>query len=132
MSVYLICISLLGLLSFALGFNVSMTRNSSGAMYGGDIEPESRLYKAQRAHGNTIEYAPILAILMFALGQAEQPSWVIWSMVVATFCRFLFVAGILFPATMAKPNPMRFLGALGTYLAGFALVAALIIQGVNA
>ena len=132
MSVYLICISLLGLLIFALGFNVSMNRNSSGAMYGGDIEPESRLYKAQRAHGNTIEYAPILAILMFALGQAEQPSWVIWSMVVATFCRFLFVAGILLPATMAKPNPMRFLGALGTYLAGFALVAALIIQGVNA
>jgi uncharacterized membrane protein YecN with MAPEG domain len=131
MSVYLICISLLGLLVFALGFNVSITRNSRGAMYGGDIEPESRLYKAQRAHGNTIEYAPMLAILMFALGQIEQPNWVIWSMVVATFCRFLFVAGILLPATMAKPNPMRFLGALGTYLAGFVLVAALIIQGLT-
>ncbi|MBT4519407.1 MAG: MAPEG family protein [Halieaceae bacterium] len=132
MSIYLICISLLGLLVFALGFNVSMARNSSGSMYGSDADPESRLYKAQRAHGNTIEYAPILAIIMFALGQVEQPDWVIWSIVAATLSRFLLVAGIILPATMARPNPMRFLGALGTYLAGFALVAALIIQAINA
>lgn len=131
MTVYLTCISLLGLLVFALGFNVSMARNKSGVMYGGEVDPASPLYKAQRAHGNTIEYAPILAILMFALGQMEQPGWVIGSMVVATFCRFLFVAGILLPATMAKPHPLRFVGSLGTYLAGFALVAALFMQGIN-
>ncbi|MDF1761947.1 MAG: MAPEG family protein [Oleibacter sp.] len=131
MSVYLICISLLGLLVFALGFNVSMARAKSGAVFGGDVDPTSRLYKAQRAHGNTIEYVPMLAILIFALGQVEQSSWVVWTMVAATFCRYLFAAGILLPASMAKPNPMRFVGALGTYVTGFLLVVALIFQAFN-
>ncbi len=31
-----------------------------------------------------------------------------------------------------QPNPMRFLGALGTYLAGFGLSAAVILQALNA
>jgi hypothetical protein len=132
MGIPLICISLLGLLVFLLGFRVSMARASSGTMYGGNPDPGSTLYKSQRAHGNTIEYVPILAILMLALAQAPQPSWVIWSMVLATFFRYLIAAGILFPATMAKPNPMRFIGALGTYITGFALVIALGIQAVNA
>ena len=127
MSVAVTCIALLGLLLLLCGFNVSLARASGEVMYGGREDPESRLYKAQRAHGNTAEYAPILAIMMLALAQAAQPSWVLWAMAFATFFRYLFVAGILLPATMAKPNPMRFLGALGTYLSGLAMVVALLI-----
>ena len=128
MSIYLICIALLGFLCFSLGFHVSMARAKVGAMYGGDADPDSALYKAQRAHGNTIEYAPILALLIFALGQSEQAGWVVWTMILATFFRYLIVVGILLPVTMAKPNPMRFVGALGTYISGLVLVGALLIQ----
>ena len=132
MSIALICVALLGLLLFVLGFNVSMVRGTTRANYGSEQNPECKLYKARRAHGNTAEYAPMLAVMMLVLSQQAQPSWVIWSMVLATFFRYLFVAGILFPATMAKPNPMRFLGALGTYLTGLALAVAVGLQATGA
>jgi uncharacterized membrane protein YecN with MAPEG domain len=109
-----------------------MARAGSRTIYGGDADPGSSLYKAQRAHGNTVEYAPMLAVLMLALAQTPQPAWVLWTMAAATFFRYLLAAGILFPATMARPNPMRFLGALGTYIAGVVLAAALVIQAINA
>ena len=132
MSIYLICIAMLGLLCLGLGFNVSMIRAKSSTLYGGESDPESKLYQAQRAHGNTIEYAPILAVMIFALGQSPQPNWVLCSMVAVTFFRYLFVLGIQLPVTMNKINPLRFIGSLGTFLLGFFLVAALFIQAVNA
>ena len=132
MSIYLTCIAILGLLCLGLGLNVSMIRAKSGTLYGGESDPESSLYKAQRAHGNTTEYAPILAIMIFALGQSSQPGWVLLSVVAVTFFRCLFVLGLLLPATMDKANPLRFVGSLGTYLSGFALVAALFVQAINA
>jgi uncharacterized membrane protein YecN with MAPEG domain len=131
MSIGLICIALLAFLCLALGFNVSMARNSSGTIYGCDINPENNLYKAQRAHGNTTEYAPILAVIIFALIQSPQPGWVMGAIVLVTFFRYLLAAGILLPASMAKPHPMRFIGALGTYITGFVLIAALFIQAVG-
>ena len=132
MSIYLICIAMLGLLCLGLGFNVALIRAKSGTLYGGESDPESKLYQAQRAHGNTIEYAPILAIIIFALGQSSQPNWVLWSMVAVTFFRYLLVLGILLPATMNKVNPLRLVGSLGSFLTGFALVTALFIQAINA
>jgi uncharacterized membrane protein YecN with MAPEG domain len=129
MSVAIICIALLALLLILLGFRVSLARAGDKAVIGCNEDPESTLYKAQRAHGNTCEYAPILAIVMLALAQEAQPTWVIWTMVLATFFRYLLAAGLLFPRTIAKPNPLRFFGALGTYISGFALVVALFIQG---
>lgn len=128
MSIPLICIALLGFLCFALGFYVSMARVKERSRYGGDVNPESKLYKAQRAHGNTIEYAPMLAVIIYILGQSPQPNWVVWSMVLATTFRYLIVAGILIPATMAEPSPMRMVGSVGTYVAGLVLVAALITE----
>ncbi|GAB3102478.1 MAPEG family protein [Aestuariicella hydrocarbonica] len=124
MAISLICVALLAFLCIALGFNVSMARAKSRQVYGYETDPESRMYKAQRAHGNTIEYAPVLILLIYILGQSPQPAWVIVTMVLATFFRYLLVAGLLLPKTMAKPNPMRFVGALGTYITGFVLVVA--------
>ncbi len=128
MSIYLVCIALLALLCLLSGFNVSMLRGSSGVFYGADPQPDSKLYKAQRAHGNTTEYAPILAVLIYALSQSPQPVWVLWCVVLVTVFRYVFVAGILLPPTMAETNPIRFVGALGTYISGLALVVAVLIQ----
>jgi hypothetical protein len=48
--------------------------------------------------------------------------------VAATACRYLHAAGMILPATLAAPNPMRFVGALGTYVTGIALTVALLMR----
>ncbi len=131
MSTPLICIALLGFLVVGLGFAVSMTRSKTETMFGSSTDPEDILYKMTRAHGNTAEYAPIIALLIFVLSQSSQSQWVIWCMILATFFRYLIVAGIIFPKTMDTVNPMRFIGALGTYLTGFGLCAAVLLQALN-
>jgi uncharacterized membrane protein YecN with MAPEG domain len=131
MSIPLICIALLGFLVVGLGFAVSMTRSRTDTMFGSTADPEDILYKMTRAHGNTIEYAPMIALLIFILSQSPQSDWILWCMILVTFFRYLFVAGIIFPKSMAQANPVRFLGALGTYLTGFGLCPAVILQGLN-
>lgn len=131
MSISLLCVTLLALLCILLGFNVSLVRGRTQTMYGADPDPASAMYKAVRAHGNTTEYAPILALLIYILGQTGASGWVEWAMLLATFSRYLFAAGILIPATMEKPHPMRFLGSLGTYLSGLALVVALLLKALG-
>ncbi|NND67288.1 MAG: MAPEG family protein [Halioglobus sp.] len=131
MSVSLICVALLALLVILLGFNVSMVRARTETMYGAEPDPAGAMYKAVRAHGNTTEYAPLLALLIYILGQAGASGWVVWAMVLATFSRYLFAAGIILPATMAQPHPLRFIGSLGTYLSGLALIVALLLKAMG-
>lgn len=131
MSIPLICISLLGFLCIGLGFAVSATRGKTNTTYASTVDPEDALYKIMRAHGNTIEYVPILALMIYILSLQTQASWVLWCMVLVTFFRYLFAAGMIFSATLAKPHPMRFIGALGTYLTGFALCIALFLQALQ-
>lgn len=128
MSVSLICVALLALLVVGLGFRVSLARKKSNTSFGCELEPTDPLYKAIRAHGNTVEYVPTLALLIYILGTLPVASWVLWTMCLATFFRYVLAAGILFPATMAKSNRLRFVGALGTYLTGFVLIFALLLQ----
>ncbi len=132
MSIPLLCIALLALLCIGLGFYVSLCRGKANTMYGATIDPEDTLYKAQRAHGNSTEYAPILALLILILSQGPVATWVLWSMMLVTFFRYVFVLGILLPKTMAEPHPLRFVGSLGTYLGGFALIVALCMQALGA
>ena len=124
MTTAIICTALLGLLVFGLGFAVSMTRSRTETNSGYDPDPSDPLYKMVRAHGNTIEYAPMLAVLMLFLGTHEPATWVVWTMIVATACRYLLAAGVILSPTLDKPHPLRFVGALGTYVAGFALCGA--------
>lgn len=128
MTTALVCIALLALLVFGLGFAVSMLRGSTRTNTGTSGDPAEILHKVSRAHGNTAEYAPMLAILMYALGSMSPATWVLWCMGLATASRYLIVAGLVLSPTMAKPHPLRFAGALGTYLTGFALCAALLLQ----
>ncbi|WP_252106800.1 MULTISPECIES: MAPEG family protein [unclassified Halomonas] len=132
MSISLMCIALLSALVIGLGFNVSMARAKSKAMYGYKEDPEDHLYKSVRAHSNAIEYVPIIALLIYVLGQGAPSDWVLWCMVFVTACRYLAAIGIVAPKTMAKPNPLRFIGALGTYIGGFALSVALLINAILA
>ncbi len=53
MNTPLVCIALLVLLGFALGFYVSIARTRAQVMCGYPDDPEAALYKVNRAHGNT-------------------------------------------------------------------------------
>ena len=48
-------------------------------------------------------------------------------LVAATACRMLLVIGLVAFTRMDRPNPVRFVGALGAYLAGLALGGALFV-----
>ena len=130
MNIALICISLLTLLCLILGTVVTVARGKLNSLSGHSDNPEDSLHKLVRAHGNSIEYVTLLALLMFILSLYQPAGWVYGCMIAATFCRFLFVAGILIPKTMAKPNAMRFIGAVGTYISGTGLGFALLITAV--
>jgi hypothetical protein len=128
MQVALVCIALLGLLLFGLGNAVSITRRSTHTSIGSSPDPADRLFKLVRAHGNSAEYAPFLAVLMLAAGAREPASWVLWCMGLATASRYLHAAGMVLSPTLAQPHPLRFVGALGTYLTGLALSLGLLLS----
>ena len=127
MTIAIICTALLGLLLFGLGLGVSLTRGSTKTNFGYTPDPTDRLYKMIRAHGNTSEYAPMLAVLMLLVGSRNPSLWVLWVMGIATVSRYLLVAGLLLSPTLDKPHPLRFAGALGTYLCGVALCVAVFL-----
>ena len=47
--------------------------------------------------------------------------------VAATACRTLLVIGLVAFTRMDRPSPVRFVGALGTYVTGLALGGALFV-----
>jgi uncharacterized membrane protein YecN with MAPEG domain len=124
MTVALVCTALLGLLVFGLGFAVSILRGSTRTNIGHGLDPTDVLHKVVRAHGNAAEYAPMLAILMLAIAARGSATWMVWTFVAATVFRYLHAAGMLLSPSLDRPQPLRFVGALGTYLSGLALVAA--------
>ncbi len=121
MNTAITCTALMGLLLFALGFYVSTMRGRARQVGVTPTDPSDPLFKAIRAHGNTAEYVPMLAILMLYLGAHSPGAWILWTMVIVTACRFLIVFGILLSPTLERPHPLRFIGAVGTYLGGLAL-----------
>jgi uncharacterized membrane protein YecN with MAPEG domain len=124
MTVAILCVMLLGLLVFGLGMAVSFTRAGSNTNYGYTPDPTDRLYKMVRAHGNATEYAAMLAVLIVILGSRSPATWVLWTMGIVTAARYLHAAGMILCPTLDKPHPLRFVGALGTYLGGLALCLA--------
>lgn len=128
MSVAIVCTALLGLLVFGLGLMVSAARGSTNQVIGHPPDPADRLHKLVRAHGNATEYAPMMGVLFIIVGSREPAAWVVWTVVAATVCRYLHAAGMIAYETLAKPNPLRFVGALGTYVTGLALVVAALLR----
>ncbi len=125
----IICTALLGLLVFGLGFGVSLTRGSTGTTFGYNPDPTDRMYKMVRAHSNATEYAPMLAVLMLLVGARDPATWALWVMGIVTASRYLHAAGMIFSPTLAKPHPLRFAGAVGTYLGGMVLCVAAFFVG---
>lgn len=127
MTVAIVCTALLGLLLFVLGLSVSMARAGGTVARAYTADPADPLFKRRRAHANTSEYAPMLAVLMLLVGSRNPAAWVLWTMGLAVVSRYATAAGILLSPTLDKAHPLRFLGALGTYLTGVALsIAALL------
>jgi len=121
------CTGLLALLVFGLGLGVSMLRGRSRTNFGFTPDPTDRLYKMVRAHGNAAEYAPMLAILMLFLGARGPARWLVWTFVAATAFRYLHALGMIRSKSLDRPDPLRFVGALGTYVTGLVLGLAVLV-----
>lgn len=120
MTTSIVCIGLLGLLLFGLGLGVSAQRGRSSTNFGYKDDPADPLYRWVRAHGNTAEFAPMLAVLFFVVGWRGSSPWINGVIAFATLCRYLIAVGIV-ARTLERPNPLRFIGALGTYVSGLIL-----------
>jgi uncharacterized membrane protein YecN with MAPEG domain len=127
MTTAIVCTALLGILIVGLGMAVSLKRQRSERVIGHSDDPSDALHKVVRAHGNSTEYAPMLALVMIVLGNQGPAAWVTWVMIAVVASRYLIVAGLLY-GSLDAPNPMRFIGALGTYVGGFALCIALLLS----
>lgn len=121
MTIAIICTALLGVIVFGLGFAVSWMRGRLGVNFSYTPDPTDRLYRLVRAHGNATEYAPMLAVLILLVGSRDPSAWALWMMGIATLSRYLHALGLIIAPTLEKPEPLRFLGALGTYLCGLGL-----------
>jgi uncharacterized protein len=128
MNVAVFCAAELGLLVFGLGLCVSLLRGSTGTNIGYKVDPTDRLYKMVRAHANSTEYGPMLAILMLLLGSRGPGTWMMLTFVMATLCRYLHAAGMIMSSSLDRPQPLRFVGALGTYVTGLILVVAALVS----
>lgn len=126
-SIALYCTASLGVLLFGLGLAVSVTRFRDRKGFGFSSDPSNLLHKIARAHSNTAEFAPFLAVLFLYLGANDPSPAILGLMVAATVCRFLLVIGLVAWPTLARPNPVRFVGALGTYVLGAVLSVAVLV-----
>ena len=88
------------------------------------------LYKMVRAHGNACEYNPMLALLILYVGAAGPATWIVWVCIVATLSRVLHAAGMILSPTLAKPQPLRAVGAVGTVICGsiLAIEAMMVVR----
>ena len=127
MTVAVICSALLGLLLMGLGFAVSTQRGRSEVLIGHPADPEDPTHKIVRAHGNTAEYAPMLAVLMLVAARFEPATWILWVMGIGTAARFVIVIGLML-GSLEKPNAFRFAGAALTYVAGIILALNILIS----
>ncbi|HEY2772888.1 MAG TPA: MAPEG family protein [Candidatus Binatia bacterium] len=115
------CIGLLGLLVFGLGLGVSLRRGSTNRAIGHELDPTDTLHKWVRAHANACEYAPMLAVLIYALASTGPSKWHNFLFLAAVVVRYCHAAGMIASPTLAEGHPLRFVGALGTYVVGLLL-----------
>ena len=126
MTIALLCIALLGVLLLGLGFAVSMTRGRTATVIGASDDPTDFLHKIVRAHGNTAEYVGLLAVLMLVLGSREPSTWATICMIGATAGRYLIAIGLVVGPDLSKTQPLRFAGALSTYVFGLGMCGSLL------
>jgi hypothetical protein len=127
MNFYLACSAALVLLYAVLSVTVSLTRLRRRK------DPsitDARLTKVVRAHGNAAEYIPIF-VLMFLYANSLPPSAAMqWIAGAAVVSRYFHAIGIYLIPDMTHRHPLRFLGALGTYVCLFAFGFALLARAI--
>jgi uncharacterized membrane protein YecN with MAPEG domain len=89
-------------------------------------DPTNLLNKLVRAHGNTAEYAPFLAVLFLYHGAHDPTASTLAWIIAATASRCLLVIALIALPTMERANALRFIGGAGTYVCGIALCAGLL------
>ena len=132
MAIALLSVGLLGLLVFLLGANVSRERRSVAVtQHEAEADPKSALRKAIRAHGNCIEYVPMLSLMIIAIGLAIPVLlswWIAALMLAAVASRYIHAAGILTGGSVYQANALKRIGAAGTYLTGLILSVILVVR----
>lgn len=134
MAFALLSVGLMGLLVFLLGLNVSRERGSvMHQQHEAEGDPKSKLRKAIRAHGNCIEYVPMLSVLILAVGNRTpvMPWWIATLMLAAVGVRYIHAAGVLSGESIHTANSLKFIGALGTYITGTILATILVIKAIE-
>ena len=127
MTLALVCTAILGLLIFGLGLAISLRRFATKDYFAGRVGPATFTTKLSRAHGNTAEFAPFLAVLFLIIALRGAPAWADGAMIGATVSRLLVVIGFLTSPTLEQMSPTKAVGAMGTYGFGLALTIALVV-----
>jgi uncharacterized protein len=125
--VSLVCIGILGFLLWFLSNKVSYARMQLAKNK--TEENERTLFNAIRAHSNTSENVPMIAVLFFII-RSITPKLNIYLqvvMILVTISRFLLAYGLTLNAT--KPSTPRFIGAVITILGGTLLSIYVIAAG---
>jgi uncharacterized membrane protein YecN with MAPEG domain len=126
MTTAILCTAILAAMVFVLGFNVSRMRGVTAKVGGSQMptDPASPLLIAQRAHGNAVEYVPLLIVLFLLVG-ARSPALVAIPLIVgATLSRLTHAYGMVTTTSLAAEGKLRLAGAMGTYVFGVALAVA--------
>ena len=122
MNTLLLCSGVLVVLYAGLSINVSRMRLRKRKF---SEVTEAEVTKAIRAHGNAAEYIPLFVALFLYLNSASSSTYIVIVAVVATFSRILHAAGMFRIASVTERHPLRYYGALGTYICLFLLGFAL-------
>ncbi len=125
MNTLVLCSGILAALYAVLSVNVSVTRLRKRK---DSTITDAQLTKAIRAHGNASEYIPlfIAAFLYLSLG---APDLILSTIaVVATASRFAHAAGMFRIANVGERHPLRYYGALGTYLCLLAVAVEILLR----
>ena len=127
MQVFALYAGLNGLILLLLSLLVVRARRKYGVQIGDG--GNAALLRAQRAHGNAVEYVPIVLILMMTLASLQQSIWVIHAIgLMLTFGRILHGIGLNQTAGLSVG---RALGILLTWAALLVAVVACLMSALR-
>jgi len=105
--------AMIALLALALGINVGRLRGRHKVFLGNSDHVD--LFRAQRAHGNLIEWAPIVILLIGAMEYMGADKILLIALGETYFiARICHAFGVILEKD--KPHPLRAIGALGNVI----------------
>lgn len=89
---------------------------------------DAQLTKAIRAHGNASEYIPLFIAVFLYLSMKGPDYFLSAIAIVTTVSRFAHALGMFRIASVSERHPLRYYGALGTYVCLFVIAAAFLLR----